>query len=306
MLFNPQNRVTGHIASLFAALFFALNVPATTYLLDGWVAPTGYALVRIVGGVVICWVASLFVHDTQIKKRRDYISLFLAGVLGMGLFFMFYGVGIGNTSPIDASIILTISPVMVLVVSAIIYRERLTARKGVGIAIAMGGAILVVVLQGKGEEASGWVGNLLILATATVYGSYLLFTRNLSKRYNPVAMLRWIFLFALIVYLPFCLTPLLHSKVVTAPELTPVLVTLFVAIFPSALSFLLLPLAMQSLPTTVVSMYNYSIPIIATAVSIALGQDTLHWIDPVSTLLVIIGVYFVTVQRKTKQGVKEK
>lgn len=298
---NPNGKGVGHVASLLAALFFALNIPATTYILDGWLTPTAYALLRIVGGVVLCWVLSLFLPQQPPVPRRGYLSFALAGIAGMGLFFLLYALGLKRTSPIDSAIILTLSPVIVLLVSALFLKERVTKRKLLGVAIAMSGALLVILMQGDNEPSGGIIGNLLVLIAATAYGCYLVYTRSFSHNYHPVVMLRWIFLFALLVYLPFCVEPLWQSKLLHHPEVAPLLVALFIALFPSAIAFLLLPIGMKSLSTTTVSMYNYSIPIIASGVSIALGQDKLHWVDPVAIVLVVVGVFLVNVPPRKGQ-----
>ncbi len=297
---DPNGKGVGHVASLLAALFFALNIPATTYILGEWLTPTAYTLLRIVGGVLLCWTLSLFLPKQPPVPRRGYLSFALAGILGMGFFFLLYAMGIKRTSPIDAAIILTLSPVVVLLVSAIFLKEKITKRKLLGVAIAMGGALLVILMQGDNEPEGGMLGNLLVLGAAIAYGCYLVYTRTFSHNYHPVVMLRWVFLFALLVYLPFCVEPLWNSKLVHHPQLIPLLVALFIALFPSALAFLLLPIGMKSLSTTTVSMYNYAIPIIASGVSIALGQDTLHWVDPVAIVLVVVGVFLVNVTPKPK------
>lgn len=298
MPLSISNKRVGHILSLLAALFFALNVPATTYILDRWLTPTTYALLRVLGGVTFCWVVSIFLPKQPPIEHKDFLPLALAGILGMGCFFLFYAMGMERTSPIDASIILTLSPVVVLLVSALFLKEKITARKLLGIAIAMGGALLVIVFQGDNEPDGSVVGNLLVLGAAIFYGSYLVYTGKLSHRYHPIIMLRWIFLFAFLLYFPLFIEPFSQTKLVQHPELIPVLVALFIAFLPSALAFLLLPLAMKSLATTTVSMYNYSIPVIASGVSIALGQDKLHWIDPVAVVFVVLGVYLVTINKQ--------
>lgn len=292
MSINIQDKRVGHLSALLAAVFFALNVPATNYILNGWLTPLAYALVRMVGGVVVCWGLSIFVHG-KVEPKKELLYFLLAGVFGMGLFFYLYAIGMDKTTPIDASILLTLSPVLVLLISAVAFKERITRRKLIGILIAMCGAISVIVLQGEGETSGGVIGNIFILVSATVYALYLVFTGDISKRYNPIVMLRWVSLFAIIAYSPFCIEPLIESPLVSNAELIPILVAIFIAVFPSAVAFILLLIAMKSLSTTIVSMYNYSIPIIASVVSIALGEDVLHWIDPIAAVLVIFGVYLV-------------
>lgn len=298
MSFNVENKIVGHLSSLMAVVFFALNVPATSYVLKGWLEPEAYTLLRCTGGLLVAWLVSFFVKGDKITGRRDIMTVILGGFLGLALFFFLYSFGIQKTSPIDAAIILTLSPVLVLVISAPIFKEKITPRKGLGIGIAMAGALLVILMQQKNGNTAGMIGNIVMFCSAAIYSVYLVFTRNVSRKYNPVILLRWMFLSAFVFSLPFCLESLLHSKLAADMSGMPVLVTFFIAVFPTAISYMLIPLALKSLSSTVVSMYNYLIPILATVVAVLLGQAKLRWDEPLAIVLVIVGVYFVTVSSK--------
>ncbi len=303
MKIDPQKKVIGHLSSLLTVIFFALNIPATTYILDGNIGMSGYVLLRTTGGVLVCWIASLFMPTEKIEWKKDFPIIVMGGVLGLGLFFYLYGFGIEESSPIDAAIILTITPIMVLIVSAFTFHEKITKRKLIGIFLALGGALMVIILQGHAGKKAAVIGNIVVLLAALLYGIYLVYTRGVSKKYNPVILLRWFFLSAFIVTLPLGIKDLLASELVHSDAITPILVGLYIAIFPSAIAYMLIPLAMKSLSSTVVSMYNYAIPIIASVVSIALGQAVLRWDEPIATFLVIIGVYLVTVNKKQKYNI---
>lgn len=299
---DTQNHTFGHILSFISILFFALNIPATAYILKGWIDPAAYTLVRSGGGMLVCWIISLFVKNQRVQQKKDYLTFFLGGAFGLALFFFLFSYGIGKTSPIDASIILTMPPVMVLILSAFVFKEKITVRKMFGIFLALGGALMVILLQGHSGNHEGMIGNIFVLIAALLYGSYLVFTRDISRRYNPVILLRWFYLFAFVCAFPFCIKSFVGSELVQHPSATPILVMLFIAIFPSAVAYLLLSLAMRSLSSTVVSTYNYAIPIIASVAAILLKQATLRWDEPVATVLVIIGVYFVNFSVKKKPG----
>ncbi|MDO5570799.1 MAG: DMT family transporter [Bacteroidales bacterium] len=305
MKIKSSGSLIGHISALLAAIFFALNIPATKYILGEWLDPFSYTLLRVTGGMIVCWVISLFVKDKITISKKDYITFLLGGTIGLSVFFFLYGYSIFKTSPIDASIILTITPIMVLIVSSFVFKEKITKRKSLGVFVALAGALLVILTQKNTGNNSAMTGNILILASALLYGIYLIYTRNISQKYNPAIMLRWIYLFAFIFTLPICIKELFESKLFTNPETTPVLIAVFIAVFPSALAYMLLPLAMKSLSVTVVSMYNYAIPIIASVVAIFLKQATLRWDEPIAAALVILGVYFV-ISSKNKKSMNAK
>ena len=153
-------------------------------------------------------------------------------------------------------------------------------------------------MHDKSGKESSMVGNILIWGAATIYALYLVFTRNISQRYSAIILLRWFFLFAFICYFPFGIKPFIASDLVHHGTAIDIWLTVFIAIFPTAVGYLLLPIAMKRINTTVISMYNYSIPIIASGVSIALHQAKLQWNEPIAAVLVIAGVYLVNVAKK--------
>ena len=300
MKLNLQSKSFGHICAFLAVICFALNIPASSYILNNHVLePLPYTFVRVTGGLLFCWIGSIFAKKQPVTNKKDFLGFILWGFLGLGTFFFLFARGMEATSPIAASIIMTMTPVMVLIISAIVFKEKITSRKGIGITLALGGALLVILLMhDKSGKESSMVGNILIWGAATIYALYLVFTRNISQRYSAIILLRWFFLFAFICYFPFGIKPFIASDLVHHGTAIDIWLTVFIAIFPTAVGYLLLPIAMKRINTTVISMYNYSIPIIASGVSIALHQAKLQWNEPIAAVLVIAGVYLVNVAKK--------
>ena len=116
-----ENRTIGHFSALAAAVLFALNIPATSYVLFKYIDPLAYSFVRVVIGTIICWLCSFFVKSQKIEKKMDIAIFAFCGILGLGVLFYFYSFGIGTTSPIDASIILPLVPFIVLIIAAFVF-----------------------------------------------------------------------------------------------------------------------------------------------------------------------------------------
>ncbi len=299
-MLDVTNKLTGHLSSLLRIIIFAANIPATAYIMKGWVDPESYALIRCGGGVVVFWILSLFVKPQRVEKKKDYLIFALSGIIGLTLFYYIYAWGLGNTSPIDASIILTLPPVMVLILSVFVFREKLTGMKITGLCFGLGGALLVILMQGHAGGHAGFLGNMAVLLCALIFGAYLVYTKDVSVRYNPIILLRWFYLFAFIVALPLFFDNLMHCKLVLHPDKTAIWVILFIATLPTSFAYLLISLAMKSLSSSVISIYNYGVPIIASVMAIMLHQATLRWDEPVAALLVFAGVYLVNRTKSNK------
>ena len=242
-----QKRSYGHLMAFLAVLCFALNIPATSYILGNELDPLSYTFMRVAGGFIVCWVCSIFTKQQKVEKKKDYLLFLPWGIIGLGIFFYFYADGIGRTSPINASIILSMTPVIVLIISAIVLKEKITRYKGLGVLLSMGGALWVILTMGKSGHESGMLGNIFVLIATAIYALYLVFTRELSRRYNPMILLRWFFLFAFLAFLPFGIKPFIHSQLIQNPSLMPIMVSAFIAIFPTAVGYILLPISFRLL-----------------------------------------------------------
>lgn len=287
-----------HLMMFTSSLFFALNIPAIKILFGGWFTLGEVLVYRMVFGAAAFWIISLGLPGDRVRKK-DFLVFFLGGAIGLFGMQALYMIGLHDTSPIDASIILTIPPVLVLLFTAVVYKRRLTVRKIAGILVAMGGALLIILTQaGGGRGGATAYGNLYVLICSVSWAIYLLLTQQVSQRYRPVTILKWVFLWAAI---PSCAVfgPGVWKDgfFIRFPTHEIFSVLAFILIFPTVVSYLLIPAAMKRLSTTVISMYSYTVPLIASVVSVAMGQASLRWDQPVAAVMIFIGVYWVNTRR---------
>lgn len=292
-----------HLMMFTSSLFFALNIPAIKILFGGWFTPGEILVYRMTFGALAFWIISLALPGDRIRKK-DFLIFAAGGAVGLFGMQALYMIGLHDTSPIDASIILTIPPVLVLLFTSIVYKTKLTGRKIAGILIAMGGALLIILTQaGGGKGGATAHGNLYVLICSVSWAAYLLLTQQVSRRYRPVTLLKWVFLWAAlpswIFFGPGVIRDGFFDRFPTT-EIFSVLV--FILIFPTVISYLLIPAAMKRLNTTVISMYSYTVPLIASVVSVAMGQAVLRWDQPVAAVLIFVGVYLVNARWHTSAG----
>ena len=156
------------------------------------IGPSALVVIRLIGAGLLFWMIKLFVKETIDKK--DYPRIVLCGLLGAAVNMLLFFHGLSLTSPIDASIISTSIPVMVLIFSAFILKERITNYKLVGITIGGLGAFLLVWYGNKTEGTSSLLGNLMVFANTCSYALYLVLIKPLMIKYNPISIISWVFL----------------------------------------------------------------------------------------------------------------
>ena len=237
--------------------------------------------------IPLAWEKSEKVARTDI--RRLIGAALLIGVLRK-VFIMY---GLSMTSPIDGSIIDTITPLLVLLISVVLGIDKFTRLKIAGLVLGMAGAVGVVLLGASGGHThSGLVGNLMIAGCALATSCYMVWFKKLIARYDVVTMLRWVYCLAALMVLPFGARELVHTDF-AAMDTDILLATLFVVFVPTYVPNLLLNYSLKYVQPTVSSIYTYLQPVLAVVLSVAMGLDRLHLDTALCALVIFFGVGLV-------------
>jgi len=250
-------------------------------------------VMRVGGSAILFWLCSLFVGKEKIALN-DFPRILAAAFFGVAFNMLTFFQGLSLTSPIMASVLMVTTPMIVLVLSAIIIKEKIIGKKAIGILLGLGGTILLI-LYGKsvGSGDNALWGNFLVFVNAISYGLYLIIVKKLMDKYNPFAFVKWIYLFGFIMVLPFGWEQLSQVAFESLPFDITVKVA-FVVVFSTFLTYLLNLLSMKELKPTTVAVFIYLQPFFATVFAIGLGKDELSIVKLLSALLIFVGVYLVT------------
>ena len=247
----------------------------------------------LVVAAALSWLPRLWERGERIE-RSDWaliaIAALMMGVVRKGMM-MF---GLSRTSPIDGSIIATLVPLLVLIVSVVSGEERFTARKGVGLIFGLTGALAVVLTSSNADHTHSelW-GNVMMVCSGVVTALYMVFFKRLVAKYRVTTLLRAIYTISAVVMLPVGW----HSVVTV--DLTALeghhlwLAAAFVLIVPTYLPNLLLNYSLRYVQPTVTSIYTYIQPILAVVLSVAMGLDRLHLDTLLFALMIFTGVWLV-------------
>ena len=293
--------VEANICMVISKGFSGLNMNSLKYLLPFWISPfTGVAL-RCVFAAVAFWIISFFVPSEH-STGKQKVQIFLLGASGVYGYMCLYLVGLSKTTPVSSSIFSTLQPVWVFLIAVLFYQEKVTWMKVVGILIGLGGALLCISTQQSDDLASdALTGNLLCLGSSVMYAVYLVISNRILKSVGMFTLLKYVFTGAAFSSLIMACFIKFDASFLTLPiHWLPLCVLLFVLIFPTVISYLLIPVGLKYLNTTIVAIYGYLILIVATIVSLSIGQDRFSWTQLSAMLLICIGVYLVEIaERKT-------
>ena len=287
-------------ANLYMAIskvFSGLNMNALKYLLPLWMSPLTGATIRCTFAAVAFWIIGWFAPPEEKTSRKDKWVLFLLGALGLYGFMFLYLIGLSKTTPVSSSIFTSLQPIWVFLIMIFFYHEKATGSKIVGISIALVGALVCILTQRSDDLASdAFVGNMLCLSSSVVYAIYLVMSKRILSAVGPITMLKYTFSGSAVSGLIVSMITGFDAPVFLLPfHWLPFAVLMFVLIFPTTISYMLLPIGLKYLKTTVVAIYGYLILIVATIASLILGQDRFSWTQTFAILFICVGVYLVEV-----------
>lgn len=212
--------------------------------------------------VMIFAFAAVF-RPSALKVRLGDLWIFACtGLLSIVFFNFCYFSGIAVTSLSVAAILLYTSPVFVMLLSALFFRETITARKVMAIVLSIGGLALVTGVFSDTVRVSS-VGVLYGIGSAVGYALYSIFSRlALNRGYAPLTITGWSFAFAALFSAFFCDFPLLAGLYGAAPGM--LLHSLVFALMVSVLPYLLYAYGLTGTENSIAAVIASIEPVAAT------------------------------------------
>lgn len=269
------------------------------------IGPSSFVFIRLLFATPLFWALKIFVIKERVDKS-DMSRLILCGLLGAATNQLLFFHGINLTSPIDASIIMTVVPVIVLVFSSLFLKEYITKNKLLGIIIGGIGALTLILYGSKATGSSSLLGNLFIFLNASSYGLYLVFVKPLMKKYKAITVISWVFFFGFLFTFPFGINDFLNTNF-EAFSLNTYLVVAFVVLFTTFFAYLFNIYSLNYVSPSVTSSYIYLQPLISFVMVTIYAEvfsqkqysQDINFVKIMSCLLVVLGVYLVSKKPKS-------
>ena len=289
--------VLAHVSLLIANLIYAINYTFAKDVMPDYIQPSGFILLRVIGALFL-FTLSYFLFVKEKIEKKDIVRFAICGLFGVAINQLLFFEGLNLTTPINAAIIMTSNPILVIVMSLLILKEKITIRKGLGIILGIVGASSLILKGGDINLSSdAQVGNLFVFINATSYGLYLVLVKPLMKKYKPITVMFYVFAFGLLLVFPFGISNLSQVNWHDIPthiywEIS------FVVVCTTFIAYLFNSSALKELSPTTVSIYIYLQPILATLFAILRESDSLDKQKIISSAIIFLGVYLVSVRSK--------
>ena len=284
--------IRAHVALLCCNIVWACDYPFYNLLLGRYIDPLAMVTASLIVAAILSWIPTLW-EGCEPIERSDW-GIMLTAALLMGLVRkMMMMFGLSRTSPIDGSIIATIVPLIVLVVSVVARLDKFTFRKVLGLGLGLAGAVAVVLTSNMSSHANSelW-GNVMMMCSGVVTAIYMVFLRRMVSKYRITTVLRAIYTISAVVILPLGMNSVIKSDF-SDMNTHLWLAAAFVVVVPTYLPNLLLNYSLRYLQPTVSSSYTYIQPVLAVALSVAMGLDRLHADTVLFAAVLFVGVWLV-------------
>ncbi len=294
-----SKRTLALIAATIVSVIYGMTFTLAKDVMPNYVQAYGFIIMRVGGTTILFWLVWLFSRKSkEIRQEKmdpkDYPRIIAAAFFGVALNMLAFFKGLSLTSPISASVLMVSTPIIVLVLSAIILKERMRKRMVFGIVLGLiGTAFLILYGKSAGNASNAILGNFLVFVNATSYGLYLVIVKKLMDKYNAFTFVKWVYLIGFIMVLPFGWNEFQVVNWISMPMDIYWKIG-FVVVFSTFLTYLLNLLSMKELKPTTVAVFVYLQPFFATVFAIGLGKDELNLVKIISAILIFTGVYLVT------------
>jgi drug/metabolite transporter (DMT)-like permease len=293
-----SKRTLAILAALGATAIYGINHTLAKGVMPMHVKPFGFIMLRVGGAAILFWAISFFGPKEKIEKK-DWGRLLVCAICGMSVNMLSFFKGLQLSTPINSAVLITITPIIVVVLSSFFLKEKITLNKSLGILMGFIGAVGLILFGAEIRQDAPNIplGNFLFIVNATFYGTYLIVVKTLIEKYHPFTLMKWLFTIALIINIPITLPEFLEIEWSSLPLWVYGSIA-FVVVGTTFLTYLFNVFALTQLKASTVGAFIYVQPLIGILFALTLGKDHLSLIKILATALVLAGVYLASMRPK--------
>lgn len=305
-----SNRQLSILGLFLVNIIYGANFIVAKGLMPDVIGPSGFIIIRVAVSSALFWLLNAILKLGFIEKK-DVPRAVLCAFFGVAANQLLFFNGLSLTSPINASILMTTGPFLVLLLAAILLKEKLIPRRILGIALGATGAILLILAKDTGKQVvSSVLGDSLVFLNAASYACYLVLVTPLMRKYGALKVIGHVFAFGLVFVLPFGWNQFMEInwQAITSNQWWAIF---YVVIATTFVVYLINAFTLKHVSPTVTGSFIYLQPFFAT--SVAYFAAYMGWVEDYTdlnleklfyALLIFLGVFLVTRASKPKNALK--
>ncbi len=293
-----NKRTLAIFAAIGATTIYGLNHTIAKGVIPIYIKPFGFIMLRVTGAAILFWIISIFGPKEKIEKK-DWGRIVICAIFGMVINMLSFFKGLELSTPINSSVLVTVTPIIVVILSAFLIKEKITGYKAIGILVGLIGALSLILFGSEIRQDAPNIplGNSLFILNSICYGTYLILVKKLIEKYHPFTFMKWIFTVAVIINLPITYSDVVEIQWQQLPWGIIGSIA-FVIIGTTFLTYLFNIYALTQLKASTVGSFTYLQPLIGIIFAVSMGTDYVTTIKIVAASLVLIGVYLASKKPK--------
>lgn len=259
------------------------------------IPPVALAFWRWLGAaVLITWPALPHLRRDQAALCRAWPAILLLALLGIAAFNTLAYSGLQYTQAINAFLIQSLMPVMIVVLSFLLFHERVSFLQTLGIIVSLSGAVMIIT---RGQIGNLWSlsfnhGDVLVTAAIACYAGYSVMLRKRPQA-HPLAFICTIFWIGTILLLPLYVWETLNVAVMQV-KLTSLMVIAYVMVFPSIVSYLCYNRGVELVGANRAGLFIHLMPVFGSLMAVVFLGEAFRWFHSAGVILIGIGIYMAT------------
>jgi drug/metabolite transporter (DMT)-like permease len=254
------------------------------------IPPRAWAPIRVIGAALLLLALVRALGRRFPRAPRDLALLAVFSFFGVAVNQICFVEGLSRTSAIHSAIINTLIPAWTLFFAVVLGRESPTVRKSASLALAVAGVVLVIRPERAAFSSSSFVGDLLTMLNSMSYSFFLVVSKRTMQRVDALAATALMFVFGAVPILLFGGAAAARFDF-SSVTITAWLWAAFIVAFPTAGAYVLISWTLARAEASLVALFVYMQPVIATILGIAFQHETLTMRTVAGALLIFAAVY---------------
>jgi drug/metabolite transporter (DMT)-like permease len=288
-----------HAALFLVALLYAMSYTLAKDVMPQYLLPKGFILLRILGALTLVVFYHLAFVRERVRSMRDFGYMAICALFGVAANMVLFFEGLSRTSPVDASLIMVTTPILVLLIGFVLKTEKPGWQKIIGVLLGTLGAALLITGAHHEDTRASVAGNLMVMLNAASFALYLVLVKPLMMRYHAMTVMLWTFFFGMLFVAPLGVSDLHHAfwEKLSPWNWTEVVIIVIGITF---VAYTLNAWALKYVRSSVVGSYVYLQPLLATIIAVGSGKYELHLLQVLYGLLIFAGVFLVSMRQQTR------
>ena len=204
--FLSKEQLNANLAMVAVIIFWGISYVSIKVALNE-IPPITMGLIRFAIASLTLGIILRRVEPQTRLAKSDFPKMLLGGIFGITIYFIFENTGVELSSATNASLIVSVVPIITIILDALFFQSRISLMKLSGVIIAVVGSYLAVTGNGKVElNSTHFRGNMLMICAMLSWALFTLVNKSLQKKYSGLFLTTYQTFFGTLCFIPFSST----------------------------------------------------------------------------------------------------